>query len=311
MTSIGTARVLDLVGDLADARPPLYVALADRLRLLVGDGRLPIGSRLPAERELAAALHLSRATVAAAYARLRDQGWADARQGAGTWTRLPAGPHRAAGCPRRPAPGVIDLAHAAPAAPPQVPAAFAAALDDLPRLLPGHGYHPQGLPELRARVAERYTERGLPTTAEQVLITSGRAACRGGRCRDGGTPGQPGAGRAPDVPERPGRDPGARRAPGAGQHLGATTPTARSRDLTRAARETAPRRGLPDAGLPQPDRACCSTRPSGGGWRWVSSRRASWPWSTRRSSTSGWTSRPRHRSPAAARRRARSSRWAR
>jgi DNA-binding transcriptional MocR family regulator len=68
---------------------------------------------------------------------------------------------------------VIDLAHAAPSAPPEVPAAFSAALADLPRLLPGHGYHPQGLPELRARVAERYTARGLPTTAEQVLVTGG------------------------------------------------------------------------------------------------------------------------------------------
>src|SRR5262249_26039585 len=29
------------------------------------------------------------------------------------------------------------------------------------------------LPELRARIAERYTHRGLPTTAEQVLITAG------------------------------------------------------------------------------------------------------------------------------------------
>jgi len=44
VTSIGTARVLDLVGDLADARPPLYVALADRVRLLVGDGRLSYAS---------------------------------------------------------------------------------------------------------------------------------------------------------------------------------------------------------------------------------------------------------------------------
>jgi DNA-binding transcriptional MocR family regulator len=173
VSSIGTARVLGLVGSLADARPPLYVALADRLRLLVGDGRLPIGGRLPAERELAAGLHLSRATVAAAYARLREQGWADARQGAGTWTRLPAGPAPGGWLPAPPRPGVIDLAHAAPAAPPQVPAAFAAALDDLPRLLPGHGYHPQGLPELRARIAARHTARSLPTTAEQVLVTSG------------------------------------------------------------------------------------------------------------------------------------------
>jgi DNA-binding transcriptional MocR family regulator len=65
------------------------------------------------------------------------------------------------------------MAHAAPAAPPEVPAAYAAALNDLPRLLPGHGYHPEGLPDLRARIAERYTARGLPTRPEQVLVTSG------------------------------------------------------------------------------------------------------------------------------------------
>jgi DNA-binding transcriptional MocR family regulator len=173
VTTIGTAHLLGLVGDLAGSRPPLYDALATRLRLLVGDGRLPVGARLPAERDLAAALHLSRATVAAAYGRLREQGWADARQGSGTWTRLPAGPAPGAWVPAPQAPGVIDLAHAAPPAPPQVPAAFAAALEDLPRLLPGHGYHPAGLPELRARIAERFAARGLPTTPEQVLVTSG------------------------------------------------------------------------------------------------------------------------------------------
>jgi DNA-binding transcriptional MocR family regulator len=69
--------------------------------------------------------------------------------------------------------GTIDLAHAAPAAPSSVPAAFAAALTELPRYLPQHGYHPAGLPELRARIAQRYTGRGLPTSAEQVLVTAG------------------------------------------------------------------------------------------------------------------------------------------
>jgi len=175
VTTIPADRLRTLLGDLRGERPPLYAGLAARLRLLVGDGRLPVGARLPAERDLAAALHLSRATVAAAYGRLREQGWADARQGSGTWTRLPAS-HRespVAWLPAPVAPGVVDLAHAAPSAPPQVPAAFAAALDHLPRLLPGHGYHPRGLPELRALVAERYTRRGLPTTAEQVLVTSG------------------------------------------------------------------------------------------------------------------------------------------
>lgn len=173
MATISATRLTGLVGDLSTERPPLYAALAARLRLLVGDGRLPVGVRLPAERELARALHLSRATVAAAYGRLREDGWADARQGSGTFTRLPAVSPSGLWLPTPAAPGVLDLAHAAPAAPPEVPAAFAAALEDLPRLLPGHGYHPMGLPDLRARVADRYTARGLPTTPEHVLVTSG------------------------------------------------------------------------------------------------------------------------------------------
>jgi DNA-binding transcriptional MocR family regulator len=170
---ISSRRLADLLGDLVGDRSPRYAALAGRIRLLTADGRLPVGVRLPAERDLAAAAGLSRSTVTAAYARLREDGWATARWGAGTWTALPAGPDRGAWVPAPAEQGVVDLAHAGPSAPPEVPAAFAAALDDLPRLLPEHGYHPGGLPELRARVAERYTGRGLPTTPEQVLVTGG------------------------------------------------------------------------------------------------------------------------------------------
>jgi DNA-binding transcriptional MocR family regulator len=166
-------RLADLVGDLDRERPPRYSALAQRVRMLVADGRVPLGTRLPAERDLAAALTLSRATVTAAYARLREDGWATARQGAGTFAALPAGPHRGAWVPAPVDDATIDMAHAAPSAPSTVPAAFAAALAELPRHLPQHGYHPAGLPDLRARIAERYTARGLPTTPDQVLVTAG------------------------------------------------------------------------------------------------------------------------------------------
>ncbi len=171
--ALRTSRLAHLVGNLAHDRPPLYAALAGRLQLLVADGRLPVGARLPPERDLAEALHLSRSTVTAAYRRLREDGWADARQGAGTWTRLPAGPDLGAWVPSPAEPGVIDLAHAAPSAPPEVGAAYASALAALPRLLSGHGYAPHGLPELRARIADRFTARGLRTTPEQVLLTAG------------------------------------------------------------------------------------------------------------------------------------------
>ena len=173
MADGAATRLAALVGELAGERPPRYAALAARIRLLVADGRLAVGVRLPAERELATALQLSRATVTAAYRRLREDGWAHARQGAGTWTSLPAGPAYGAWAPAQPTAGVFDLAHAAPAAPPEIVTAFTAALRDLPRLLPGHGYHPAGLPELRARIAEWYTARGLATTPEQILITAG------------------------------------------------------------------------------------------------------------------------------------------
>ena len=173
MDGISAQRLASQLGDLAGGRLPLYGALSSRVRLLIADGRLPVGARLPAERDLAAALGLSRVTVSSAYARLREEGWATARQGAGTWTTLPAGPQPAAWVPAPPDEATIDLAHAAPSAPPEVPAAFAAALQDLPRLLPSHGYSPAGLPELRARIADRYTARGLATTPEQVLVTGG------------------------------------------------------------------------------------------------------------------------------------------
>ncbi|MEO8708894.1 MAG: winged helix-turn-helix domain-containing protein, partial [Lacisediminihabitans sp.] len=54
---------------------PAYGALADRIRLLVLDGRIPLGTRIPAERELAAQLGVSRTTVTAAYGELKDAGY--------------------------------------------------------------------------------------------------------------------------------------------------------------------------------------------------------------------------------------------
>lgn len=178
MGSISAPRLAELLSfDDRDRRGS--VEIAARLRRLVADGRLGLAVGLPAERLLAARLGVSRGMVTAAYLQLRRDGWADARQGAGTWTTLPArdlhaaAPYGGAWAPDAGRDDVLDLAHAAPSAPVQLASACAAALDALPRHLPGHGYHPAGLPELRARIAERYSTRGLRTVPEQVLVTSG------------------------------------------------------------------------------------------------------------------------------------------
>ncbi|WP_329012187.1 PLP-dependent aminotransferase family protein [Micromonospora rifamycinica] len=156
-------------------RSPDYAALAAAVRGLLADGRLPLGVRLPAERELAEALRISRTTVTAAYRQLRETGHLASRRGAGSWTMLP-GTHRVAST------GLwtplddrdmIDLGVAALAAPPELVPAARAAVEDLPRYLSGAGYHPTGIIELREAVARTYTERGLPTSAEQIMVTSG------------------------------------------------------------------------------------------------------------------------------------------
>jgi DNA-binding transcriptional MocR family regulator len=167
-----TARELAvLLGPVESLSGPRYAGMARRIRDLVTAGHLPVGSRLPAERELAAELDLSRVTVASAYRVLREEGFASTRHGSGTVTELP-GARANWGLPRSGA-GVLDLAHAAPEAAPQLLPAYEAALAELPRYLDGHGYAPSGLPALRTAIAGWFGDRGLPTDPDQVVVTAG------------------------------------------------------------------------------------------------------------------------------------------
>ncbi|MQS08288.1 PLP-dependent aminotransferase family protein [Streptomyces alkaliphilus] len=157
---------------------PAYRSLADGIRMLVAEGRLPTAARLPAERELAAALSVSRTTVAAAFQRLRAEGWIASRRGSGSWTTVPAGrPLPSRGLDPLPPdgdPGLIDLGYAALPAPGDLLVrAFTGALDALPPAARTHGDFPAGLPALREALADRYTARGVPTMPEQIMVTTG------------------------------------------------------------------------------------------------------------------------------------------
>lgn len=170
---LSASRVAATVGDFD--RSPAYLGLAEALTEAIGDGRLGSGSRLPSERDLTTALGVSRTTVTRAYAVLREQGYAEARHGSGTFTRLPDGLARAHGGGLLPSDDVdvIDLTCAAASAPPGLLAAFTEAAGDLPAYLGGHGYVPTGLPPLQERIAASYTARGLPTAPEQIIVTPG------------------------------------------------------------------------------------------------------------------------------------------
>lgn len=176
--SVSAARTARLVGDLGATRPA-YRGLADALRLAVADGRIAVGTRLPSERDLTTHLGVSRTTVTRAYDVLRELGYLTSRQGSGSVATLPDGARRRGTgglFPADVADDVLDLTCAATRAPAGVLEAYERALERLPSYLCGAGYLTYGVPELREAVADRYTARGLPTSPDDVLVTSGAVA---------------------------------------------------------------------------------------------------------------------------------------
>jgi DNA-binding transcriptional MocR family regulator len=145
-------------------------ALADRIRALILDGRLTVGERLPSERSLALELRRSRSTITRAYGLLETDGYVSRLHGGSTRVTLPHG-HTAPG-----ADAVDDAIDLSIASMDSTPGLYDATVRSLPRLaaLRGtSGYSLQGLPELRDAVAQRFSERGAPTSAEEIIITSG------------------------------------------------------------------------------------------------------------------------------------------
>jgi DNA-binding transcriptional MocR family regulator len=178
-TSLGTHAAVLLVGQWRNARAGrnAYESLADALRMLIIDGRVALGTRLPAERSFAEALGVSRTTVANAYARLREDDFLESRQGSGSVTRLPSS------ISVRPDPDalgatiggseLLDLRKAVLPTAPGVAEAIERALRQVPAALADSGYDLVGDAGLRSAIAARYSARGLPTSADEIMVTLG------------------------------------------------------------------------------------------------------------------------------------------
>lgn len=169
---VGSHAVARMLGAWQEGPGPAHRRLSDRLRLLVLDGRLPLGAALPGERDLATALGTSRTTVGTAYRTMVEHGYLATRARARATVRLPGdtpSEHRAGANS-----ATIDLSLAAPPAPVEIlHAAFATALEQLPRHFERHGYNGYGTAELREAVADWYQRRGLRTPPDHILITNG------------------------------------------------------------------------------------------------------------------------------------------
>lgn len=198
---VSAAGLVELIGRWADGADPLNEQLADALARAIEVGLLPPGTRLPAERELARELALSRTTIVAAYDRLRLAGLARSRQGSGTRvvarrpglfppaptpaeetdTEQPVRISRAAidssvvGLlgPADPADAIQLTIGALPAGPVVAECVATALREDVPGLLSELGYDPFGMPRLRQAIADHLARLGVPTDPDQVLVTNG------------------------------------------------------------------------------------------------------------------------------------------
>ena len=175
-SGVDTLRWTSLLASWHGARGPLYRQLSTALSSCVQSGQLTPGEQLPSERRLADLLQVSRSTVVAAYEELASAGWVSRRQGSGTHVAATAPRQREVLALRSPVRALeaeqseLDLTIAVP----QLGQAQRARLERASAGAFGESlYHPLGLPELRAVLAEMYTRQGLPTRTEQVVVTTG------------------------------------------------------------------------------------------------------------------------------------------
>lgn len=185
--SIDATSLSERIGHWSQGRGPLHQRLTSALADAIRDGLLPPRTRLPAERALAQALALSRTTVVAAYNSLREDGWLESRPGSGTWVssalaRQARHRARASAVDQSPLMNLltiddeanVDLAMGTPQPLAELPADLFAISPALQQaFLADRDYMPQGYQPLRDVIARQYSRQGVPTSPDQILVTSG------------------------------------------------------------------------------------------------------------------------------------------
>ena len=180
-----------------EGEEPIYRQLIRHIRLQIESGTLPPGARLPASRDLAKQLSISRISVVNAYAELRAEGYLSAHAGRGTFvardSNMPSSsdkqnnivlpdqsnsPDRSLREMMRLArqPGVISFGHGAP------PVEFFPIQylqDALNTVLERDGARalayelPEGYMPLRSAVRDYVSALGIQCSTNDILITGG------------------------------------------------------------------------------------------------------------------------------------------
>lgn len=164
-----TSRLVEQLGA-QNAAGSTAAALAGQIRALILDGRMTVGERLPSERALALELRRSRSTMTRTYSLLEADGYVTRLHGGSTRVALP---HADSSVTDLDDDSAIDLSIASMDSTPGLYDATVRSLPRLAALRSTSGYSLRGLPELRDAVAQRFTQRGVATSADEIIITSG------------------------------------------------------------------------------------------------------------------------------------------
>jgi DNA-binding transcriptional MocR family regulator len=165
------------VPEIAGRSGPRYRALVDALTEEVAAGRLPEGTRLPPQRDLAYRLGVTLGTVSRAYALAAERGLVTGEVGRGTFVRRPTAPTARA---NPVSDGVGELIKLTVNAPPD-PGYGAVIAERLAEITarPGAtadlwGYTPkQGFAEHRAAAARWLAGIGIDASPDQTIISGG------------------------------------------------------------------------------------------------------------------------------------------
>ncbi|HEC22490.1 MAG TPA: PLP-dependent aminotransferase family protein [Chloroflexi bacterium] len=177
-----------------DSQEPIYLQIKRQLAYQIENNILTPGDRLPATRDLAAELGVSRISVVAAYEELKAEGYISAHVGRGTFVAarevaLPeAGSGALAGTARSQdaalrgllrlaeRPGVINFSQGTPAESFLPVALMRWAIDSVLDRDGGAAIAyevTEGYPPLRRAVAGMVASQGIEVSADEVLITGG------------------------------------------------------------------------------------------------------------------------------------------
>jgi DNA-binding transcriptional MocR family regulator len=180
------AALSQLLGPWLHGKGPLRARLKGAVEKAILDGLIADGTRLPSERGFADAGGVSRSTIVSAYDMLEEGGLLERRRGSGSIVRTAAARSRmtsrrdaeltalSSGMILQEPEDIIDLTLGWM----DLPNEFLTYLNSL-TLAQFHNfqrrsiYAPAGLPCLRERIAQRYSDAGIPTIADNIIVTTG------------------------------------------------------------------------------------------------------------------------------------------